>query len=53
MTQPDNTGVDANDVLDELVAHVGRLAKENAILRAQLKSYVSPAHTVESETQQQ
>jgi hypothetical protein len=51
MTQP--VDVDANDVVDELVAHVGRLAKENAILRAQVKTYVSGAHTIESETPQQ
>lgn len=49
MTQPDNTGVDANDVLDELVAYLGRLAKENAILRAQLKA----RPTIESGTPEQ
>lgn len=52
MTQPDQgIGVDANDVIDELVSHIGRLAKENAILRAQVKTISTPRpQVVESET---
>lgn len=52
MTEPavqdGGVAVDANDVVDELVAHVGRLARENAILRAQLKTYTSPTHQVQA-----
>lgn len=51
MSMPDAVQVDASVVIDELAANVGRLAKENAILRAQIAS--QPAHTIESETQQQ
>lgn len=50
MTQPvdgtdaptSGTGVDARDVIDELVAHIGRLSQEMAILRVQLKNTKRP-----------
>lgn len=55
--QPQGTALDANDVIDELVAHIGRLSKEAAILRVQLKMFTSPTHQIgadpESETQPQ
>jgi hypothetical protein len=44
MAQPaEDYAVDANVVIDELIAHIGRLAKENAILRARVNT---SAHTI-------